>query len=295
MSVFDSWKYARPSFSYRAWVYLNSYIYRGKNSYPLLSQDSFRFIADSVIENKEDITVENYKRISDSSVVYINSSYLEECLLNNFKFLKPRVIIAGGSDFDFYELKAELPSSVKLLLLQNSHISDGQRIQTLPIGMEDLDIGMNGIPRFVKSPVDWSQKSNRCLVGPFGLTHPDRLRISSTLGNFSNDFNLVENRLLPRDFNQLASRHKFVLCMRGNGEDTHRFWETLYRGSVPVVKVSAWSKSMEAIGIPLISVKSWEIDALKDALSYEVSPPPAICCQKYLWMEYWENLIKTNL
>lgn len=29
--------------------------------------------------------------------------------------------------------------------------------------------------------------------------------------------------------------HKFVLCPRGNGLDTHRFWESVYLGAVPVV------------------------------------------------------------
>jgi hypothetical protein len=30
--------------------------------------------------------------------------------------------------------------------------------------------------------------------------------------------------------------HTFVLCPRGNGVDTHRMWETLYMGSIPIVK-----------------------------------------------------------
>ena len=31
-------------------------------------------------------------------------------------------------------------------------------------------------------------------------------------------------------------KYKFVLCPRGNGIDTHRIWETLYAGSIPVVQ-----------------------------------------------------------
>lgn len=30
--------------------------------------------------------------------------------------------------------------------------------------------------------------------------------------------------------------HKFVLCPRGNGIDTYRFWESLYLGAIPIVK-----------------------------------------------------------
>ncbi len=31
------------------------------------------------------------------------------------------------------------------------------------------------------------------------------------------------------------SKHRFCLCLRGNGIDTHRFWESLYLGVIPVI------------------------------------------------------------
>jgi hypothetical protein len=33
-----------------------------------------------------------------------------------------------------------------------------------------------------------------------------------------------------------VNNHDFVLCPRGNGRDTHRLWESLYLGSIPIVK-----------------------------------------------------------
>lgn len=33
--------------------------------------------------------------------------------------------------------------------------------------------------------------------------------------------------------------HRFVLCPPGNGEDTHRMWEALYCGAIPVVRESS--------------------------------------------------------
>jgi len=39
----------------------------------------------------------------------------------------------------------------------------------------------------------------------------------------------------PRYMTELID-HKFVLCPRGNGVDTHRMWEALYCGVVPVVQ-----------------------------------------------------------
>lgn len=39
-----------------------------------------------------------------------------------------------------------------------------------------------------------------------------------------------------RRFLQQMRSHDFVLCPRGNGVDTHRLWETLYMGSIPIVR-----------------------------------------------------------
>lgn len=47
----------------------------------------------------------------------------------------------------------------------------------------------------------------------------------------------IENTLEGRiNFLREIKSSWFVLCPRGNGLDTHRLWETLYMGSIPIVK-----------------------------------------------------------
>lgn len=52
---------------------------------------------------------------------------------------------------------------------------------------------------------------------------------------------------------ELTRASKFVLCPRGNGIDTHRFWEAVYLGAIPVVETAtpfcSWSES-----IPMLTV-----------------------------------------
>ena len=50
--------------------------------------------------------------------------------------------------------------------------------------------------------------------------------------------------------------HGMVLCPEGNGIDTHRFWETLYMGGVPVVTSN---KAMQSLydNLPVIQLHSW--------------------------------------
>jgi len=50
--------------------------------------------------------------------------------------------------------------------------------------------------------------------------------------------------------------HKFVVCPDGNGIDTHRLWETLYMGSIPIVKKSI--NSFFYTELPICFVVDWD-------------------------------------
>lgn len=51
--------------------------------------------------------------------------------------------------------------------------------------------------------------------------------------------------------------HDFVLCPRGNGQDTHRLWETLYMGGIPVLLRRETFPPLVA-GLPVLVVDRWE-------------------------------------
>jgi hypothetical protein len=52
-------------------------------------------------------------------------------------------------------------------------------------------------------------------------------------------------------------RHRFVLCPQGNGLDTHRTWETLLMGSVPVIAHSTLDGLYA--GLPVVLVDDWDV------------------------------------
>ena len=67
----------------------------------------------------------------------------------------------------------------------------------------------------------------------------------------------IENTLEGRTrFLRDIRNHRFVLCPRGNGVDTHRLWETLYMGSIPIVKRDIALKEFE--DLPICFIDSWE-------------------------------------
>jgi hypothetical protein len=50
--------------------------------------------------------------------------------------------------------------------------------------------------------------------------------------------------------------HRFILCPRGNGIDTHRLWESLYHGIIPIVETHIQYKCLK--DLPAIVVNSFK-------------------------------------
>lgn len=104
----------------------------------------------------------------------------------------------------------------------------------------------------------------------------------------------IENSIVGRThFLREIRNHTFVLCPRGNGIDTHRLWETLYMGSIPIMKRdiahSGW------LDLPICWIDDW----------IQVSPEFLECENRRIregnWnmdklkMSYWINIISLNI
>jgi hypothetical protein len=85
--------------------------------------------------------------------------------------------------------------------------------------------------------------------------------------------------------------HSYVLCPRGNGVDTHRLWEALYMGSIPIV---LWDSAHAGwADLPILFVKSWD-EVTEERLRAEL--PRFQTTQwdrKKLRVGYWINHIRT--
>ncbi|NBU34186.1 hypothetical protein EB118_04815 [bacterium] len=64
------------------------------------------------------------------------------------------------------------------------------------------------------------------------------------------------------------SQHRFCLCLRGNGVDTHRFWEAVYLGVIPIIvnnsatKMDSFVKYLEQLDIPFYEIKKDSLEAI---------------------------------
>jgi hypothetical protein len=84
--------------------------------------------------------------------------------------------------------------------------------------------------------------------------------------------------------------HAFVLCPRGNGIDTHRIWETLYMGSIPIVKKDIAMN--EFIDLPILFIDKWSDITEEFLLEQYERIRGMVWNMDKLTFGYWKRLIQ---
>jgi hypothetical protein len=94
-------------------------------------------------------------------------------------------------------------------------------------------------------------------------------------------------------FLQDIKSSKFVFCPRGNGVDTHRIWESLYMGSIPIVIYEETHHLFN--DLPILFIKDWS-EITEEFLNekYDEYNKKSWNLEK-LKIEYWTNFIKNNI
>jgi hypothetical protein len=163
-------------------------------------------------------------------VVFVKTDFLA-WFLRNRTISVPITLVTGVSDMS--------PSQEDCItILSNPHIRtwigcnipvQHPKIVKVPIGVGEPE-RVNGnhetLVGLHASRIPWNEKKDDACVPYHGETHRTRTR-SSTLP-----------KLGFEDYMRAIGQHKFVVCQRGNGLDTHRVCEVLLMGSVPVVEHS---------------------------------------------------------
>lgn len=284
----------RYSLRERAAIRVRRFINRSRTSWPLLSRSAFANLADvSLCIAPKNLTSAAIRDLREACVVFLHSNLATEILSDPPKGWRPRVLLIAGSDLEFRSLPGPLPDSVNGALIQNSFISDNERTWTLPIGLEDRSIGINGLPRLFTEPAA-TVRPARLMVGPYSLTHPERSVLLERFGEADGPWDVFTQRMRPGVYGRVSQNYSHIAAVQGNGIDTHRAWEAIYRGAVPVVLQNSWSESLVHIGVPLAAIASWSPEDAKSLLAAQTELKPLVPRElSIMWMPYWEEFIQT--
>jgi len=184
------------------------------------------------------LKIKNFE-LKNGDVIYVNSSYLELLFhyLRKIKSTKNLTLISGQSDraidLNIYKKK---PKSITKWYSTNINFEDKNLI-SIPLGIANNYSPKNlRIDDFKKYKKDSVEKKIKLYINLQKNTNHDE---RSGLKSFFKNKNWVvykEPTLTIEQYLNDLQRYKFVLCPWGNGFDTHRVWEVLYSGSIPVTK-----------------------------------------------------------
>ena len=211
--------------------------------------------------------------------------------------LKPRLLVIhnGDNQVDYSVLIPFLEANPQMYAwLQNNTVRH-PRIRSLPIGEQNR--------MWRGGTLDWepSVKVNRdgersCdfLYTWCGISHPDRLTWmteAKALRGIIPTLELYAARIPQEDYLDAMMSAKAVICPRGNGLDTHRAWETLYKGAWAIVPDNQHTHCLlkEYPSLPFIPLSS---PAALPKLHVPEAPSPF---HPMLLRQFWKTLFESHV
>lgn len=251
----------------------------------LISSKSFIFFANQINKDlrsstKFFIKKKSSKNTSDKiNIFYVGSDALEDFELNLKYQNKKFILITGDSDrtiskkLDIY--KRVLNNDRLLSWYSQNSISPHKKIRQIPIGLDYISqfhnthsFGLNihnynflplkyekKLLKIIKNSPTFNSRENLIYCNyQFSLNNQDR---EECLNSVDKKYCYFLKKRIPYLENfRKQSKFKFVLAPFGEGIDTHRVWEALLFGNIPIVKSSPLDKLYK--NFPVLIVKSWK-------------------------------------
>lgn len=222
-----------------------------------------------------------------SVFLYPGKPLLEAFLQHEWPALRLLVYHNGDNPIEYSLLLPFLEANpfVHAWVLNNTE--EHPRIRTVPIFEENR--AWRGGNATYDPPVKLCRSAEReyALIYPWcSYTHPSRPTWYEEAKKLRRPDMMVFARLPKEDYHEALESTRAVVCPPGNGVDTHRCWETLYKGAWAIVYDSAHTRCLlkEYPSLPLIPIKDTaELETL--------TPPP--CPSPFhpiLTREFWKVL-----
>lgn len=150
------------------------------------------------------------------------------------------------------------------------------KLHPLPIGIANSQWAHGNLAALneVRSQLSQSRKEKLCYfnfnvaTAPNTRAHVKEICLSKSIP--------MTPSLETSAYLQYLASHKYAICPEGNGVDTHRMWECLYLGVIPIVSESMFVEALAPYDLPILVLVSW--NDLSEALLVERYP---ILVQKF--------------
>jgi hypothetical protein len=231
-------------------------------------------------------------KIKKGEILFVKGDYLGRFFLKIHPYIRcPYILICHNSDESMPKPYQKYLNDPKIIrwFAQNIENYSHPKLVHLPIGIANR-YWEHGCIEVLKKAISESKKYPKehllYLNISIGTYPQERMKVYQLFKDvsycFSSSSKPFEEYLLD------LGKCKFVLCPRGNGCDSHRTWEALYMGAIPIVKTSSLDPIYE--NLPVLIIKEWE-EITEDLLinAYEMLSKKSHKMEK-LNADYWKQL-----
>ena len=213
-------------------------------------------------------------RESNTVKLFVYTHILESFQTFIFPYLDKSinyVLYLHNSDhtFDDKYIKLIQSPNIKHIYAQNINTSvDSNKLTLLPIGIANEMWTHGNMIEFytVVSETYKNKKSKSIYININPSTYPYRKNILDKIIEQDN-LEISSSKPYIEYLRELANC-RFCLCIRGNGIDTHRFFESLYLGVIPIIINNKYTnmnnhvKYLRNLGLPFYEIKNDNLDEI---------------------------------
>jgi hypothetical protein len=233
--------------------------------------------------------------LKERNIIYTHTMYVRQ-LFEEIKKLKCVFVIVTHNCDENVDDSFQVPNNVIKWFTQNVNTSN-PKIEAIPIGLEN-DKWFKNVHKKEKMEATLrtpKKYKNLVYLNSNIKTNPKERQPLYDLFEkepWCTSFHGANGEGFDEYLNDIYN-HKFVFCPDGNGIDTHRLWETLYMGTIPIIKLNKNTRQFSHL--PLYFVEEWEEVNPEYLEEYWNYVQITEWDMEMLTFKYWKNKIRNCL
>lgn len=256
---------------------------------PFISGDGFRAYSDYCYDEVDRLL--DPASVKPGGVIFVKSDFLGEFFANIHPLIHARyILISHNSDAPTPGPFISYLDDEKIIAWFSQNY-DGQphpKIHPIPMGIANFCWEHGNADQIQRLQKHLPEKIHLAHMQFTVQTFPEeRMEVFQKFSRSPYCYQSQRKRF----FSYLAdlASSKFSIAPRGHAYDTHRIWESLYVGTIPIVKTSSLDSLYS--GLPILIIRDWnEVNA-----SFLEEKYRSFCFTKYdlskLSIDYWISLI----
>lgn len=253
------------------------------------------------------IEINKFSRFNNKHIIFVKTDFLITEFRRIAKLNFNVILITGNSDigigYDLYDMK---PKNVKFWFAQNLLIYEND-IFPIPIGIENqfrcgtLGFGKRYFLRSLYKKILFNlyfmktSTSNILVNFNISTNYKHRKEVLEFVERQKVGFTIINGVYGLHAYFREIKKHKMVLCPSGNGIDTHRLWEVLYLGRIPItIRVGDYRIYDLYNQFPIIILDNIEQLDNRILLEEEYNKALLKIQRDKLKFDFWRNLVLEN-